>query len=204
MIGPTQRWAIGAGLAAVAIIGGGVLLGVQPALSAASSDDQSADAVTTQIQTTQVNLAGLAKLAAKQPALEVDQERLTKALPATLKPNTFVRRVNELAALDGVKVESVTPGAGEIYKAPTGAPGTGGAKAPKLAATDPRVTGANLTVVPMVVVVSGAKTALERFTHDLQNDERLFLVSGWSLAVDSEDVSKTTATLTGSIYALKR
>lgn len=211
MIGTTQRWAIGAGAAMVAIAAGGVLLGVQPALSAADADDQAAQATTSQIQATQVSLAALARTAAKQPGLEVEQEKLLKSVPETLKPNTFVRRVNELAALDGVQVKGVTPGAGQAYKAPgtgatsgsTDATAAAPTKEPKLAATDSRITSANLTVIPMAVSVSGPRESVIRFTHDLQNDERLFLVSNLAMTVDGVS-DATTASLTGSIYALKR
>lgn len=233
MKGGLGAWRIGGGAVALVLIGGGVLLGVQPALSAAAADDQAASEAATRTHTLQVTLAGLARTAAKQSEFEQEQRRLLKSVPSKLKPNTFVRRVNEIAALDDVQVDEVTPSDGEAYAPPPAASAAAAAAAaaslaattattaptpaatdaaavaaappaPVLAATDPTITGANLTVIPVTVVAHGTADALLAFTHDLQNDERLFLVSGYSAAADGEDASKAAATLTGLVYALKR
>lgn len=222
-----------AAAAVVAVLGGGWFLGVSPQLAAAAAADQSASAIDAQNQTLQVKLASLSKAAAKADDLQAKADVLYKAVPPALRPNTFIRRVNTVAAEDEVSVQSVAPGTAQAYTPPTAlqsaatAPATGTAAAPSPTATpstdaaaatsgtvttattagaapspvtDPAITASNFVVVPMSVVVRGSVDHTVQFVRDIQQDERLFLVSGVSTATDE---TGTTATLTGYVYALQ-
>jgi hypothetical protein len=197
-------WGLVSGAAIVAVLAGGWFVGVQPQLAAADTATQTAVGQEAQNQVTRVKLAGLAKAAAKVDAMTAENAVLLKSVPTILKPNTFIRRVSEVATLDGVTVMSVAPGMAVAYTAPApAAPAAGAAAAPALAATAPLITAANFTVVPVTVIVTGSADSTLQFAHDIQNDERTFAVTGYQTS-KSEDSSDVTATLNGYIYTLKR
>jgi Tfp pilus assembly protein PilO len=197
-------WGLVSGAAIVAVLAGGWFVGVQPQLAAAETSTQTAVGQEAQNQATRAKLAGLVRAAAKVDAMTAENAVLLKSVPTILKPNTFIRRVSEVAALDGVTVMSVSPGTAVAYTAPAPvAPAPGMPAAPALAATSPAITAANFTVVPVSLIVTGSADSALQFAHDIQNDERTFAVTGYQTA-KAEDSSDVTATLTGSIYTLKR
>jgi Tfp pilus assembly protein PilO len=202
-------WGAACGAAAIAVLAGGWFLGVQPAFAAAADATQNANGIDAQNQATRVKLATLSKAAAKLDALEADNGVLLKSVPSVLKPNTFIRRIGEVAALDGVSVVSITPGDAVAYSPPASASGAaaaataGGAPAPALAKTDPLITAANFTAVPVNVSISGSPTAVLQFTHDIQNDERVFSIDGIQ-STKNDDSADVTTSLSGYIYVLKR
>ena len=197
-------WGIASGAAAVAVLAGGWFVGVQPQLTAAADLSQTAMTVDTQNQATMIKLAGLTKAAARLDVMQAHNAVLLKSVPTILKPNTFIRRVSEVAALDGVDVSAITPGDAIAYTPPVASSVTAGAKpAPVLATTSPLITGANLTVVPVNVVVVGDADDVLQFTHDIQSDERTFSISGVQTSA-SDSSAGTSASLTGYIYTLKR
>lgn len=229
-----RLWVIGCVAAMVALVAGGWFVGAQPLLSAASDAAQSAAEVASTNQTTQVQLAGLAKQSRDVATLNAEKQTAEAAVPTTLDANAFVQRINDIATSVGAKVQSVSPGTPQAYAPPTSiataqqaaataaqpAPSASpspsasasaapaapapAATAPVLAAYDPTITGANFTVVPMTVSVKGTMESTLRFTHKLEHDSRLFLVSGYALSTDGQTGSTVLATLTGYIYTLKR
>jgi Tfp pilus assembly protein PilO len=202
-------WVIAAVAAVVAVVAGGWFIGVQPQLAAAATTSQNATGVEAQNRATMLKLARLTKAAAKVDSMKVENETLLKAVPTILKPNTFIRRITEVAALDGVEVKIVSPDAAVPYAPPASmtaagsAPVGGGAPAPVLAKTDPMITAANFTVVPVTTTVTGTADSVLQFTHDIQNDQRTFAVTGLELTKDDK-TSTVTAMLSGDIYTLKR
>jgi Tfp pilus assembly protein PilO len=208
-VNPTTRiWAIASGAAVVAALCGGWFLGVQPQLANAATAITNEASVTTQNQATMIKIAGLSKAAAKQDAMQAEAQVLDDAIPEILKPNRFIRRVNEVAALNAVSVQSVTPGDAVAYAPPASATGTAAAPAgtlpaPKLARTSPLITAQNLAVVPTTVVVTGSRYAVMQFAHDLQNDQRVFTITGLQLSKD-DNSSGVSLSLSGDIYTLQR
>lgn len=201
-------WGIACGAAAVAVLAGGWFLGVQPAFASAAAATQTADGIDAQNQATRIKLASLTKAAAKLDSLQATDALLLKSVPSVLKPNTFIRRVGEVAALDGVSVVSITPGDAVAYSAPASvssadAAPAGTAASPALAATSPLITPANFTAVPVAVAISGSADAVVQFTHDVQNDERVFAINGIQ-STKNDASSDVTSTLSGYIYTLKR
>jgi hypothetical protein len=219
-------WVIGSVVAMVALLAGGWLVGAQPFLTAASAASASASQIAMTNQSTQSRLARLAKQASDIRGLKSQEAVATAAVPASLDSNAFVARINAIAATVHVSVQSVTPGTPQAYTEPasvqaaqqaatiatqpsaspsasaSAAPAPAAAPVPALAATDPSISGANFTVVPMTVAVKGTMEATLQFTHALQHDQRLFLVSGYTLAAGESGGHTVTATLTGYIYAL--
>jgi len=201
-------WVIAAAAAVLTVVAGGWFIGVQPQLAAAQGTDQTATSVEMQNRATRLKLAALTKAAAKVDVVTAENAVLLKAAPTILKPNTFFRRLDEVAALDGVDVKTIMPGDAFAYTPPASSEGDGTATAgtvpaPALAKTDPLISGANFTVVPVQVTVTGSADAVAQYAHDIQNDERMFAIS--SLQMSKDDKSSTvTASLSGFIYTLKR
>ncbi len=199
-------WGPASVASAVAIAAAGFLLGVQPALASAATDSDAASAAVTQQHVVEAKLARLSSVAAHQAELDARQAVLTKAVPSTLRANTFIRRVNELAALDGVKVTAIAPEQGVPY-----APAETSAATPTSTAgasvvygkSDPAITKSNLVVIPVTLTGSGTREALQGFTRDIGQDERLFAVTTYALAADESVPGGWSVTLTGSIYAVK-
>jgi Tfp pilus assembly protein PilO len=200
-------WVIIAVAAIAAIVAGGWFVGVQPQLASGATTSQTAEGVETQNRATRLKLASLTKAAAKSDVMRAENEELLKAVPTVLKPNTFIRRVSEVAALDDVDVLSVTPGEAVAYTPPASSSGAEAAAAGTpslaLAKTDAMITAANLAVVPVTVVVSGGKGEASQFVHDIQKDERTFAVTGLQFS-KADNSTEVTGTLTGFIYTLKR
>ncbi len=223
-------WVAGGVLAAVLVLVGGWFLGVSPMLASAATAQASAADVTAQNQTIGMKLAALSKTAAKQGELETQDVELQKAVPTILKPNTFSRRVYEVAALSNVVVDSWALGSATPYTAPESlaAPApvpaaTDGAAspspspsatasetvapapvstAPKLALTDPLVTATNFAVVPVTMSVTGSQADVLKFASAIQDDERVMLITAVNTA--RNDDGTTTGALTGSVYTVQR
>lgn len=191
-------WTLGAVLAVILVFGLAAAIGVQPRLAAAEAADTTRTQVETQNQSVQLTIARLSRAAAKQSELEATSQRLAEAVPSAFGVNTFSRMLRETAALDGVHVESLSPGDAVPYVLPTKEEG------PKsfFGRTNPAITPANLSVIPVTVSVSGATDAVVRFASDAQRMDAVFAVTQGSTA--DADGGGTTLTLTGSIFALKR
>jgi hypothetical protein len=223
-----RLWVLASVLVIGALLAGGWFVGAQPLLAAASSADASAAQLAAANQATQIRIASLAKEASDVGALQAKVAVTAAAVPATLDANAFVDRVNALAHTRNVAVQSVTPGTPQAYTPPAAAtaaaavaaaaaqPAAGASPAPTagatpapavqtvpvLAATDPSITGDNFTVVPMTVAVKGTMENTLRFVHDIQHDQRLYLVSSYGLSAEGQSGGKVVATLTGFVYAL--
>lgn len=225
---PFRIWSLGAGLATVAILGATTLLWVQPQLGAAADADASTAQVVKQNAATSLELGRLSRAAADQANLDATEAGLEKAVPSSLKLNTFSRQLRTTAILDGVTIQSLAPDTGVPYSVSgAGAPApaasaaapvaaatatssavagaaTGAApvtKSPWFGKTDPLITGANLTVVPVTVVVTGSESAVLQYASDVQELDRLFTVASVNTTTAE---GLTTATLTGSIFSLVR
>lgn len=225
MNGSVKIWALGCGIGVVAVLAGGFFVGVQPALASAAQIDGQTETLSAQNQTSMVTLTSLSRQGAKVQDMQAEQKTLLKAVPQILKPNTFVRRVTEVAAIDNVTVQGIDPSEAVAYTAPisagastTAAVGTNGASGTStqstatavsagttssgLARVDPSITAANFAVVPVTVQVSGEQAALLQFAHDIQTDERLFVITSISTAAD--DGGTSTTSYGGYIYTLQR
>jgi hypothetical protein len=224
----TRLWTLGAVVAVVAILGGAFGLGVQPHLAAAAEADRSAASATTQNSATELEIARLTKVAAKQPALEATDRALRIKVPDVLRMNSLSRMLRNTAALDGVEVEAFTPGNPTAY-APVSSDGStttssapassssstpaptasatpaavpADPKSPWFGTTDPAITVTNFTVIPLTVTVTGPQRGVLAFASDAQEMERLFAVSTVSTVVD--DSGLTTGVISGYVYTLDK
>lgn len=213
---PARIWALGAGVAIVAIAAAAVGLGVQPELAAASAADASAAAARTQSSTTQIELARLSRLAATESSLEATDSKLASAITGSLRLSTFSRQVRATAAIDGVKLMTLSPGEATPY-APVGADAAASTasststKTPAAEVVEPGdfgktsalVTAANFSIIPVTITVTGDEAGSVQFASDLQHMNRLFAVDTVGFASATADDTLPTTTISGTIYALK-
>lgn len=208
----TRVWTLGAAVAVLAIFAIAYVAGIQPFLLAATAADASTASITKQTTASRLELARLSRVAAKESTLAAQERTLARAVPSALRLNTFSRELTGIAAADQVTIQSLVPSVGTSYAAPAGATATTAAATATTAAapaavsgwfgkTDPAITAANFTVVPMSVVVVGSEKAVLQFASDAQKADRLYAVSAVSTTTAN---GVTTGTLVGSVYALAR
>jgi Tfp pilus assembly protein PilO len=219
-----RLWLLGGVLVIVALLGGGWLVGAAPLLDAAAQAATSQQTAESQTHLMRLRLGQLQAASQRIDELKAQAAAGERAVPSRLDAEAFIRRVNEVAAKDGLTVGSIVPGDAQAYTSPapavvatgtpvgaapsaspspTPAPSAAAAAAtPVTAATDPLITASDLVVIPITVTVQGSTAETLQFAHDIQNDERLFLVNGFS-TTQSGSGSGVAATLKGYVYALK-
>lgn len=221
----SRLWLLGAVVAIAVIVVGALGLGVQPALAAATAADASTAQVQQASAASSLQLARLARGAAKQADLEAENSRLGSAVTGSLRMNTFSRQVRSTAATDGVDVTALSVSEPLLY-APVAAPAAAAstpsaspspsssasaaaASAPAVPVssgifgkTDPLITPADFTVIPVSITVTGTEAASIAFAQDVQQMSRLFAVDTVTYAKGSQGTPPTT-TVSGNIYALK-
>ncbi|MET3635827.1 MULTISPECIES: hypothetical protein [Curtobacterium] len=205
----------------VAVLAGGWFLGVQPQLAGAASNRVQQATIDA---TNDKNRAELTRLAAAFSGLDATRaelERLRASVPSTVDSESFVREIDADAAAAGVQVTNVTIGDATPYapasaesasaepaSAVTATPGAtadGAEETPSAqAATDPSITDANFSLVPVTVAVQGSYDQALAFTKAMQSGSRLFLVSGIAAASeeegDSPPMQSQSWSLSGSVY----
>jgi hypothetical protein len=222
-VNSSRAWTAGAVVAIVAIFGAAGALGVQPHLAAAAAADRSAQATVAQNSATGIEITKLSRAAATQSTLEARDARLEAAVPPGLRINLLSQMLRDTASLDNVSIEAFTPTTPVVYSPPltsvapvaaaTPAPTATPAAAPAPAAvapdaksgwfgkTDPLVTPANFTVVPLSVTVKGSASDVVAFATDAQRQPRLFAATTFTTTRNVSDGS-TTGVLAGYVYTL--
>jgi hypothetical protein len=219
----SRAWTAGAVVAIVAIFGAAGALGVQPHFAAAAAADQSTQTTVAQNSATSVEITKLSRAAATQSTLEAREASLEAAVPPGLRINLLSKMLRDAAALDDVSIKGFTPTTPVLYAptlatvapaaaatpAPSAAPSA--APAPAVVApddksgwfgkTDPLVTPANFTVIPVTVIVKGSASDVVAFASDAQRQPRLFAVTTFT-TTRSEDDGSTTGVLAGYVYTL--
>lgn len=205
------------GVAMVAVLAGGFLLGVRPALESAAASEQAREASAASNQANRSLLNSLIEQNKKLGELTDQVNTLRQSIPSQENLEQFIDTVDVAAAARGLVVQNVTPG-GEIAYAPQGVatpPASGSAPSSTPAATptptptpsataaatppagsspqapaphtDAQITAANFLAVPIKVGVAGPLPQTVAFIHDLQNGPRLFVVNGISGGASTGD-----------------
>jgi Tfp pilus assembly protein PilO len=217
-----------AAVAAVAIIAGGLLLGVHPQLAQAAADRAQRSQIDKANDVNRAELARLAKEQQQLPTLKSDLAALRASVPSTPDTAAFIRELNEVAKTTGVTVSNIATGDPIAYTPPMSTAATSDAEATApassspaptasaapspatpqapAAVTDPQITSANFSTIQMSVAVTGSYDQALAFTSGLQHGPRLFLVNsiasgGGSGSGDDADATPTW-TLSGLIYVL--
>ncbi|MBT1664292.1 hypothetical protein [Curtobacterium flaccumfaciens] len=214
-------------VAMVVVALAGFFLGVQPHLAQAASDRTDQVSVDATNRTTAAELARLKDRAKSLPAMKAELAELTTSVPSSANMSSFYGAVDGVAARAGVKVSAITTSDALAYTAPVAAStaagtedssasatdeatpeptaaSTGAAAAP---VTDPAISAANFSAIPVSVSVDGSFDQALSFVGGMQDGARLFLVTtvSSSISQDSTDpaaAAATTWTFGGYVYVL--
>ncbi|MCS6567808.1 hypothetical protein NYQ35_03245 [Curtobacterium flaccumfaciens pv. flaccumfaciens] len=214
-------------VAMVVVALAGFFLGVQPHLAQAASDRTDQVSVDATNRTTAAELARLKDRAKSLPAMKAELAELTTSVPSSANMSSFYGAVDGVAARAGVKVSAITTSDAVAYTAPVAAStaagtedssasatdeatpeptaaSTGAAAAP---VTDPAISAANFSAIPVSVSVDGSFDQALSFVGGMQDGARLFLVTtvSSSISQDSTDpaaAAATTWTFGGYVYVL--
>lgn len=215
-------------LTGVVVLALGFVLGVQPQLTAASTASQQTASVDEQNATLRAGLATLKADNEKLPALQSELGALQTSVPSQATLPAFLTEISQLASETGTTVTAFTTSDAVAYApaAPaadatatdsaatdsTAADGaTAEATAPIAAApdlvTDPQITAANFSSIPITVTVKGSYQQARDFLGRLQQGSRLFLVTNFASSGSSEGGSTNAVpdqwTVGGLVYVLQ-
>jgi Tfp pilus assembly protein PilO len=214
-------------LTGVAVLALGFVLGVQPQLTAASTASEQKASVDQQNATLSTGLATLKADSEKLPALKSELTELQTSVPSQATMPAFLSEISELAGASGTTVTGFTtsdavayapaaPAAATTDSGATGsttdgagstaAPTAPVATAPELV-TDPQITAANFSSIPITVTIKGSYGQARDFLGKLQQGSRLFLVTNFASSGSSEGGSTTATpdqwTVGGLVYVLQ-
>ena len=213
-------------LAMVVVALGGFFLGVQPKLAQAAADGAQQATIDTQNAAKTTELERLRERAKTLPDLQEELATLTAAVPGTASMSSFYASVDDVAGRTGVTVSAITTSDAVAYSPPAAAAPSGssddtptsattaspsssatGAPTPPPVTTDPAITAANFSAVPVTVSVDGDFAQALAFVSGMQDAPRLFLVNAITSstadsATDDGAPAATTWTFGGYVYVL--
>jgi Tfp pilus assembly protein PilO len=212
---------------AVVVVALGFLLGVQPQLSAATAAKE--QQVTVESQNAAIS-AAIAELRTENeglPALRSRLADLQAAVPPTASLPSFITDVGTLAEGASVTVTDLTLGDAQAYTPPEApatdvesvdadgaetTPETSSGETPEAEApgvvTDPAVTAANFSSVPVSITIEGSYAAALSFVSAMQGGDRLFALSAFASAGSSVGGAEGSVgepdswTVTGNVFVL--
>jgi len=181
------------------IVTGGWLLGIAPQLAiAATANSDRANAVVANTRN-QVVLAKLKRDYENIDALKNQLSTLRNAVPPKADISSFVTELNTLAGAHKVTLKSITVSEAKAYTPAiqTSSTKTTPAGSPQ---TNPKITTANLVIIPVQISVTGDYGNVLDFVNDVQMGQRLILVSSLSTtgSTDSKATKGSTRTSGGS------
>lgn len=222
---------ISAALAAIVLLAGGVLLGVQPQLSAARATESQMRSIDQQNEQLTSQLATLKSTASRMDEVAAKLATLQASVPGDAAIPAFLDQLNAAASASDVQITSITTSDASAYTSPapatttattstTGSTSTAsptssptasatpspvtvatGPVAP-LPATNPLITGADFSTIPVTVTIQGNYDHALAYLSALQHGRRLFLVNAVSQSGTGSDGSDPDWTFGGYIYAL--
>lgn len=226
---PNRLKMIVAVLTGVVVLALGFVLGVQPQLTAASTASQQTVSVDEQNASLRDGLATLEADNEKLPALQTELGTLQTSVPSQATMPAFLAEISDLATATGTTVTGFTTSDAVAYApaapaaaapaadasssdsttdgtAATAEPTAPVATAPELV-TDPQITAANFSSIPVTVTVKGSYEQARAFLGRLQQGSRLFLVTNFASSGSSEGGSTNAVpdqwTVGGLVYVLQ-
>jgi hypothetical protein len=227
MVTNNRIWIVGAVIVMIAILLMGWFLGASPMLSQAAANDVQRASVESTNAGQEATLASIKEQFENIDALKAELAELQKALPPGSDLSTFIGELHDLEAASGVTITSITAGDAEEFVpaaplvpevVPEAAAEGADAAAPEavvpeaeVAEVDPAVAAAaadaaalpvgEFIVIELTLVVSGTQAQVIDFIDAVQNGNRLFLVTGLTIAVDETD-GTYQGTVPGNVYVL--
>jgi Tfp pilus assembly protein PilO len=118
---------VGAVVAMIAVVAGGVLLGVQPQLSAATAADAQRASIVADNVSKQAVLETLKSDYTQLPQLKAQLRDLERSVPSSAQMPEFIDALGALAASTHTTISSFTPSDAQPYTPPVTAPVAGAA-----------------------------------------------------------------------------
>lgn len=122
-----RLWMIGAVVAMIAVVAGGVLLGVQPQLSAATAADAQRASIVADNASKQAVLEKLKSDYTQLPQLQAQLSDLKASVPSSAQMPEFIDAIGALAVSTHTTISSFTPSDAQPYTPPVTAPVAGAA-----------------------------------------------------------------------------
>lgn len=207
----SRMWVLGSIVAIVVIVAAGWFIGVSPQLAVATSASNDRSNVMAANARNEILLAKLKRDYENIDALKNQVLTLQKSVPTSADISSFVTELNTLANARKVTLKSINVSDAKPYTPATQAAAKAGASDPQ---TNPKITSTNFVVIPVQIGITGDYTKVLDFVNDVQQGQRLFLVSALSSmgATNSKGVKgsptmsggsqKVDSSITGFIYVL--
>lgn len=230
---------LAAALSAVVVVAGGFFLGISPKLQAVEAAHTQTATAETQNVTLTAGIGTLRSQFSKLDSLKAQLAGLSSSVPDDADSSSLIREYDLIASKTGTKVVGLTFKDAVSYTPPvaTAAAGDGtataspsaSASAPAsptptatattpiapAAASNPLITAANFSAIPVTVEIRGSYAEALSFMQGLHDGSRLFLVTSLTSAVGGDSTTSTDAgatatgpqvpndwTIGGYIYAL--
>ncbi|MFC5928113.1 hypothetical protein D6T64_10420 [Cryobacterium melibiosiphilum] len=188
-IDSNRVWVVGSALAAVVALLAGWFLGIEPRLAAASTADASRATVEVTNAAHAAVLAQLVEDSRDKKALTAEYNTLTASVPDGTAIPDFVNQLDDLASASELTLSGI-----EVADAQAYTPGTTVANA--------LITPQSLAALAVDISVSGDYGRVLQFVDGLQTGARLFLVTGITTQVDTDNPGSVEASISGLVYVL--
>lgn len=190
-----RLWIVGSAILTIAVLVMGWFLGVSPKLDEASNADQQRTQVEAQNVVHEQDVKTVKKQFEQLPALKGQLSIVRAAVPKDDDLSTFLGELHALEQANGVSLTTFTSADGRPYtpvKSTT---------ASTVSTTNPLITPDNFVAIPVTLAVTGDQPSVMNFMQGLQNGDRLFLVTDFTLDQDKDD-GMYTASISGFVYVL--
>ncbi|MBX3068527.1 MAG: type 4a pilus biogenesis protein PilO [Microbacteriaceae bacterium] len=195
----SKAWLAVAALVSVLVLVLGWFLGLSPKLAEISDANQQRETVEAGNLRQEARLAQLKKEFANIDELKEQLAEVQLGLPPGDDLPTFLGQLHQLETQSGTKLTKFTASDGQKY---IPAPGS---------KTNPAVTADNFVAITIQLTVIGTRDQVIAFVNDLQNGNRLFLVTKLSIQNEGQSSGSTeegestadyTGNITGYVYVL--
>jgi len=210
-MGKNRMWVLGATLSIVVIVAAGWFIGISPQLAVAASTNSERNSVMAANARNEILLAKLKHDYQNIDALKSEVSTLQESVPTSADISSFVTELNTLANARKVTLKSITVSDAKPYTPAIQETKAGTASAPQ---TNPQITSKNFVIIPVQIGITGDYGKVLDFVNDVQQGQRLFLVSALSSmgATNAKGIKgsptitggsqKVDSSITGFIYVL--
>lgn len=203
-------WSIVTIVAMVGILVAGWFLGIAPRLADARAANDERVMVEALNAGQQARLAELERLSNDQSKLERELDELRREMPDGAQVPELIGQLSVMNARTGTQLtgftaaepsEFVAVDAGAPTPAASGEAASGDAAASTIAPA-PQGLGGGLYSIPVNVQVSGTEAQVTDFVRQVQQGDRLFLVTGLTITVEDQSAAIATASIDGLVYVM--
>ena len=188
-----------AGISIFLILAVGWFFGIGPQLSTVASTNTKRSEIERQNLSNEAQLTRLKREYENMAPLQAQLAELKTSVPGVAGIPNFVSELNALASANQVTVKSIAVSDARPYvPAPAPAAGSSGS-APSAAITNAKITTSNFVLIPVQFSISGDYSKVLDFVRDVQNGQRLFLISTFTSAGSTDTKAKIGKGLSSQI-----